>query len=191
MGDFNQLLFLKKHLGAFEGGVIEIGSRNYGSTQDFRSLFPGKDYLGVDLVAGPGVERVVNLEAEPAGDLGTYGLGICCSVLEHSSKPWVLAERLENLIAVDGYLFVSVPWVWRYHPYPDDYFRFSVRAIESLFASFKWAARSYSTTVVGEMFDLDQHGIDLDNKIAFIKEVGKGKRKYLPYLMVNMLGRRF
>jgi len=43
---------------------------------------------------------------------------------------------------------MSVPWVWRYHAYPDDYFRFSWRGIETLFPEFSWSDKHYSTTVI-------------------------------------------
>jgi hypothetical protein len=84
-----------------------------------------------------------------------------------------------------------VPWVWRYHPYPDDYFRFSWRGIESLFDDLVWEHRYYSTNVSGELVEITDAQKDWDNRMAQYAEVGPGaNRKYLPYLMVNMLGRK-
>lgn len=51
---------------------------------------------------------------------GYFALGICCSVLEHVERPWSFARNLSRLIRPGGMLFLSVPWVWHYHAYPDD-----------------------------------------------------------------------
>ena len=55
MGDVNQYQFVLKHRAKLSGPFLEVGSRDYGSTQDLRSLFPGKSYVGVDLSAGQSV----------------------------------------------------------------------------------------------------------------------------------------
>lgn len=83
---------------------------------------------------------------------------------------------------------MSVPWVWRYHAYPDDYFRFSWRGIMELFPSFEWTNVCYSTNVPNEFFDIVANNPGIDDSMAAFAETPGGKRKYLPYLMVNMLG---
>jgi hypothetical protein len=85
---------------------------------------------------------------------------------------------------------MSVPWVWRYHAYPDDYFRYSHRGVMSLFEDFEWMHSAYSTTVSNEFLDIPADPRGVDEKLSFVGKVGDQKRKYLPYLMVNMLGRR-
>jgi SAM-dependent methyltransferase len=115
MGDRNQRLFLEKLLPRVDGPVVEIGAKDYGSTVSFRDLYPG-EYVGVDLEAGKGVDLVVDLSAG-LGELKAnhFALAICCSVLEHTPKPWVMAENLSRLLRPGGSLYISVPWVWRYH----------------------------------------------------------------------------
>lgn len=181
MGDINQLTYLTTYLPKINGPVIEIGSKDYGSTQNFRVLYPG-EYLAIDMEAGRNVDFVIDLSLG-VGPLKRrhYALAICCSVLEHVSKPWVFAEHLTTLIRPGGTLYISVPWVWRYHPYPDDYWRFSWKGIQELFPAFKWRDIIYSTNVPGELF-LAMKGAD-DAMASFV-----GKRKHLPYLCVNMLG---
>ena len=190
MGDINQLHFLRKKAPTSDGPVLEIGSKDYGSTSCFRDFYTGCSYVGVDLEAGKGVDVVADLTAGIAGlPENHFALAICCSVLEHVHKPWLMAENITRLLRPGGKLYVSVPWVWRYHPYPDDYFRFSFRGIRSLFEHFDWGPAYYSTTSEGDFFPIDdtQHGID--NALAVVvKSEGQRKRKYLPYLMVNMIG---
>ena len=189
MGDSNQRLYLERLLPKVEGAVVEIGSHDYGSTENFRELFPGNQYVGVDLQAGPGVDMVVDLTA----GIGTlpeahFGLAICCSVLEHTSRPWIMAENITRIVHKHGWLFVSVPWVWRYHAYPDDYFRFSFRGVEALFPAFDWSDACYSTTSPGEIVEIDAENPGVDNAMAQMLSIAGVTRKYLPYLMVNMLG---
>jgi hypothetical protein len=191
VGDVNQLIYLKKYLPAVNGPIVEIGSKDYGSTSSFRDTWPGNEYVGVDLEAGKGVDVVADLTQgiQPLPE-AHFALGICCSVLEHVRRPWVMADHVTSLIRPEGYLYMSVPWVWRYHPYPDDYFRFSWRGIMELFPAFTWEHVVYSTNVPEEFFPLDPANPGVDNKLAAMAKTPGGQRKYLPYLMVNMLGVR-
>lgn len=190
MGDVNQRLFLTRAISRPPtGAVIEVGSRDYGNTTSFRDVFAGVEYLGVDLSAGKNVDRVIDL-ATGIGDLneGHFSLVICCSVLEHVRRPWVMAQNLTRLLAPDGLIYVAVPWVWRYHPYPDDYFRFSWRGIAELFPAIRWLKTAYSTNVPDEFHEVTGDGSGIDNGLAKYVATPGGQRKYLPYLQVHMLG---
>jgi len=192
MGDKNQLLYLQRFAPEVDGAILEIGSKDYGSTVSFRKHVAHKEYIGLDMASGTGVDVVGDLSKGLCGlKEGHFDMIICCSVLEHVEKPWVMAQNITRLIKPNGRLYMSVPWVWKYHAYPDDYFRFSWRGIESLFDALHWEHRYYSTNVLGELVEITDAQKDLDNTMAVLVEVSTGgKRKYLPYLMVNMLGRK-
>lgn len=192
MGDKNQIIYLTKHVPNNAGPVLEVGSKDYGSTSSFRDFYHDCEYVGIDMQEGKGVDAVVDL-VEGTGSLAQsyFDLVICCSVLEHVRKPWVFAEHLTQLVKPGGRIYMSVPWVWRYHAYPDDYFRFSWRGIEELFPRMEWSCVEYSTNVEGEFIEVSDGQKNADNKMAIHKRVAllqKSRRKYLPYLMVNMLG---
>jgi SAM-dependent methyltransferase len=193
MGDYNQLAYLKHWVPRVEGAVLEIGSKDYGSTSSFREFYAGSEYVGVDMSEGKGVDVVADL-TRSVGPLpeNHFDLGICCSVLEHVEKPWLFAANLTRVIRPGGRLYMSVPWVWRYHAYPDDYFRFSHRGVRSLFDEFTWSSIFYSSTTRDEFVEIGDDSVaGVDDKMAVLVDVGAGqKRKYLPYLMVNMLGTR-
>lgn len=186
MGDVNQLIFAEKALSGFKGRILEIGSKNYGNTQDFRGLFAGNDYLGIDLESGPNVDLVHNIE-KGLGPLDgqKFDLVIICSVLEHTPTPWVLAHNIQQLMSESAALYSCHPWVWRYHKYPDDYFRFSPRGIQSLFSELEfWLPEYYATSKAGEYLSFAKNnGIDNDHAI-----LDKEGRKFLPYLQTVMLG---
>lgn len=194
LGSINNGLYLTKILPKSPGRILEVGSKDHGSTEPFREFFGG-DYVGVDMETGPGVDLVLDLttgigELEPA----SFDLIICCSVLEHVKKPWLMAEHLQSLLKPGGALYLSVPWVWKYHAYPDDYFRYSWRGIETLFDKLKWSYLYYCTSVPGEFFPVglgkdNSRAIYFDgNEMSVFNTEHKG-RKYLPYLEIHGIGR--
>jgi SAM-dependent methyltransferase len=189
MGDANQLALMRHWVPRIDGPVLEVGSREYGSTATFREFYSGAEYVGVDMSEGEGVDVVVDL-VHSTGPLaaGHFALAVCCSVLEHVEKPWLFAANLTRLLRPGGLLYLSVPWVWRYHPYPDDYFRFSHRGVRSLFDGFDWVHQVYSSNVAGEFLEIGEDARGFDEKLSVRVAAGEQKRKYLPYLMVNMLG---
>jgi hypothetical protein len=139
MGDLNQLIYAQAVFSGFRGRVLGVGSKDYGNTQPFRNLFPGCDYVGIDLEAGKNVDYVVNLENGLGPIAGQqFDVIIICSVLEHSPRPWVIAEHLQSVLSPEGALMSCHPWVQRYHKYPDDYFRFSPKGVMLLFASLSY-----------------------------------------------------
>jgi hypothetical protein len=189
MGDVNQLAYLKRFMPSVAGPILEVGSKDYGNTSSFRDFYAGHEYVGIDMESGKDVDLVVDLtQGIGALEKDYFGLGICCSVLEHVRKPWIFAEHLTSTVRAGGALYMSVPWVWRYHAYPDDYFRFSWRGIMELFPAFEWRQVCYSTNVPNEFLEIPADDPGVDGKMAAFADTPGGKRKYLPYLMVNMLG---
>lgn len=183
MGDHNQLRYLRNKVPTVNGAVLEVGSKEHGSTSSFREFYKDATaYVGIDMQPGDGVDIVADICTANITDLGgPYSLAICCSVLEHVREPWKFAANLSALVMPGGQLYLSVPWVWRYHPYPDDYWRFSWSGIKVLFPDFEWEEGAFSTNVPGEFFRAIE-GAD-DRLSGHVDE-----RKFLPYLMLNMLG---
>ena len=189
MGDINQKIYLKKYMPEVSGPVLEIGSKDYGNTSSFRDFYSTSDYVGIDLEEGENVDHILDL-TEGVGPLPKehFSLGICCSVMEHVRKPWLMADNISAVIRPGGSIYISVPWVWRYHAYPDDYFRFSWRGIAELFPDFDWRDVYYSTNIENEFYEITEENIKIDSKLGIRKKTLGGKRKYLPSLMINMIG---
>lgn len=123
------------------GRTLIVGSYITKDKGDRRALYA--DSVGVDMRPGPGVDLVADMEEQV--DIGTFAHVECMSVLEHSRRPWLLASTIERVLEPGGTLYVSVPFNWREHSYPDDYFRMSMSAVRSLFPSIKWDVLAYST----------------------------------------------
>ena len=58
------------------------------------------------------------------------------NVFEHLNKPWVAAQNIDFLLKKGGVVITVAPFSTRYHSVPDDYFRYTHTAIESLFSDY-------------------------------------------------------
>ena len=149
MGDVNQSLFAQKHRDRLTGPFLEIGSRDYGNTQDLRSMFPGETYVGVDLSEGDGVDKVLDLTqafetVDQALGRQRFGTIFSFSVMEHCDQPFLMAENMTRLLKPGGKIVLSVPFAWKFHGYPSDYWRFTAEGVKKLFPRIDWAAHGTS-----------------------------------------------
>lgn len=139
--DYSQEQFEADFVRPKTGRALICGSRIYGPVkQDRRALYA--EAVGADLSAGEGVDTVVDLE-EPRAELGKFAHVDCLSILEHARRPWLLARTIERVLEPSGTLFLLVPFAWRVHAYPNDYWRFTVDGIRLLFPSIKWLQLGY------------------------------------------------
>jgi hypothetical protein len=170
MGDLNQLDWIRRHRELVHGPILEIGSRHYAkeSANDFRRLFPEKEFIGADMSAGENVDVVVDFTA-PSPVIAEALKGrrfrtiICLSVLEHVRDIFSFSRNLSDNVEPGGILFLSVPFAWRFHGYPSDYWRFSPEAVTYLFPSFDFTPANgmISTNVVGDCRPLTGNPNDL------------------------------
>jgi hypothetical protein len=135
--------FVAQFVRPLEGRTLIAGSFVADGKADRRRLY--KDVLGVDMRKGFGVDRVLDLEEPLPQDIGQFEHIECLSVLEHSRRPWMLAANLERLLMEGGTLHLSVPFVWRFHDYPSDYFRFTAEGVRVLFPGIRWVALAYAS----------------------------------------------
>jgi SAM-dependent methyltransferase len=121
-----------------EGPVVEIGSRRVQDVAywDLRPLFPGRQYVGCDAEAGPGVDCVQRIESLSLAD-GWAGTVLCLNVLEHV---WPFREgvaEMHRVTAPGGFVLVTTAFGFDIHGFPDDYWRFTPQALARLFEPFE------------------------------------------------------
>jgi SAM-dependent methyltransferase len=180
MGDINQLLFIKKHIDKVKSPILEVGSKDYGNTQDLRSLFKDADYTGIDMEDGKGVDIVLDLTedfnyVDAKLKNKRFQIIICFSVLEHCADPFKMCSNIEKLLKKDGMVFVSVPFSWRIHGYPDDYWRFTPEGIKKLFPGLEFDLKEgcLSTGKEGVAEPIDDYmlRVELDLKKADVRKL--------------------
>lgn len=93
--------------------------------------------MHLDIVDGPGVDIVGDLtDGTVLKRLAKMGFRsvLCTNVLEHVMNRGQVAQGILEIVPVGGYLFVSVPYRFPYHPDPiDTMFRPNVTEIVGLF----------------------------------------------------------
>lgn len=66
------------------------------------------------------------------------------ATFEHLVKPWIVAEQIHKILKSSGIFFVQTVQTFPLHGYPNDYFRFSIDALESMFSMFTFTISNYS-----------------------------------------------
>lgn len=133
--------FEKTYVRPREGRTLIVGSRVYHDKPDRRELYTPGNVLGVDMIEGPGVNTVIDMEGHDVERIGTFDHVECLSVLEHSMRPWLLAANIERVMLPGATLFVTVPFCWPVHAYPSDHWRVTPEALGILFPSIEWIER--------------------------------------------------
>lgn len=150
-----QVEWIRSHASLCLGPMLDIGSRvpasKPGTKREYhstRAVF-GKtaDVVGLDLHPGEEVDIVRDLSlpldlwdirGETVDPVRRFKSIYCLSVLEHVKDVFSFATNVERTLAVGGVLFVSVPWAWRYHGHPNDFWRMSPGAVRWLFRDLAW-----------------------------------------------------
>lgn len=156
MGTVNDLIFIQNQVDCFSGPYLEVGSKDYGNTQDIRPLFPKTEkWIGIDMEEGPRVDVVLDLtetldkiDQKLRDGGGRFGTIFCLSVLEHCEDPFLVANNLTSLLKPGGRICLSVPFACGFHGYPSDYWRFTHEGIKKLFPklTFNLETASVATT---------------------------------------------
>jgi SAM-dependent methyltransferase len=107
------------------GRVLEVGSRDINGSP--RVVFPeASSYIGIDSEPGPGVDLVV--DAERLIELGMKPWAdtvVCCEVLEHTVRPWLVVAAMKQILKPGGHLWISTPaYGFPEHKFPRDCYRF-------------------------------------------------------------------
>lgn len=141
MASENVLPWILKHKQLIKGPALEIGSKQYRehSSLNLRKAMADENipYLGCDLEAGDNVDAVVDITRDfphVKGQLGkSFQTIFCISVMEHIPNIFQAAKNISGLLTPQGILFISVPFVFRFHGYPGDYWRFTPESVRYLF----------------------------------------------------------
>ncbi len=166
MGDINQFQWVQQNQHLINGPVLEVGSRHYSkeSSINYRALCKSVEYIGIDMSPGDNVDLVLNLTEdfsliEEKLDGKRFNTVICCSVLEHVDNIFQMTQNISRLTNAGSVLFVSVPFTWRFHGYPNDYWRFTSEAIKYLFPefSFKQELGTVSSNIEGDVEALEEN----------------------------------
>jgi SAM-dependent methyltransferase len=119
--------------------IYEFGAQRVPGQQHLphvSSYFPGKRFVGCDLVIGDGVNEVQDLHQLSLPD-ASIGTALLFDTIEHVRDPWVAMRELHRCLRPGGLLVMTSVWYFPIHAYPDDYWRFTASGFRTLFQNFE------------------------------------------------------
>ncbi|NNE56880.1 MAG: class I SAM-dependent methyltransferase [Hellea sp.] len=116
----------------YEFGALQVHDDD--RPTDLRYLFKTLDveYVGCDMRAGPGVDKVLNLHRLDLPD-ETVGTVVCMDTLEHVEFPRKAMSEILRVLKPGGIAIMSSVFQFPIHGYPNDYWRFTPNGFRSLF----------------------------------------------------------
>jgi SAM-dependent methyltransferase len=164
MASINIIEWINKYAKHIGSDVLEVGAKKYkehaylGLREFLAKKRPRSRLVGCDISAGDEVDVVLDITA-PLQDVKstlpneTFDSVFCISVLEHIPEVASACRNISALLNPGGALFVSVPFVFRYHGYPGDLWRFTPEAVMYLFPDIDFLGNKYSTVTTLEQDD--------------------------------------
>lgn len=116
--------------------ILEVGSLNVnGSPRDVCRDLPYASYYGVDLVAGPGVDEIVDVVDLPTKLQQRFDVVISTEMLEHVHDWKKALYALIEMVKENGVLVLTTRSPgFEYHPFPEDNWRFRADDFCGIFA---------------------------------------------------------
>ncbi|MFA6321107.1 MAG: class I SAM-dependent methyltransferase [Candidatus Omnitrophota bacterium] len=100
-----------------------------------RPFFKGKEYVGCDVREGHNVDRVENLERLNLKD-SSIGTAVVLETMEHVEDIQKAFKELYRVLKPGGVLIVASPFIFPIHDLPNDYWRFTPKALSFLMKDF-------------------------------------------------------
>lgn len=164
----NAALFFKTYLPEGNGRVVvEIGSQDVnGSIRQVAT--PEIKYIGLDFVAGNGVDVILDDPYKLPFEDGTVDACVSSSVFEHSEMFWLLFLEILRILKPNGLFYLNVPTNGDFHRYPVDCWRFYPDSGNALVT---WAKRNNYSPCLLESYVSNQEGDVWNDFVAiFVKE---------------------
>lgn len=134
------------------GAVLDVGC----AEQPFRPLVEasGQRYVGMDVVQNStrSVDILGTLEDAPSAAQAAYPVILCTEVLEHVADIDAAFAGLRRLIATDGVVVLTVPFVFPLHMEPYDFRRLTLHGVQRLAADHGFSVEE--STPLGRLSDV-------------------------------------
>jgi len=122
---------LSNIINATAGTVLIIGAGD--KVAYYKSLFHACDVVASDVHIQLQADCVVDAHEIPFQDQ-FFDLVFAAQVIEHTMNPWLLAQEVQRVTKIGGYIQMEAPQNYPYHGQPYDFFRFTFTGMRSLFA---------------------------------------------------------
>lgn len=155
------------------GTVLDVGAQDVNGS--LRAVCPPSlRYVGVDFVAGKGVDVVLDDPYRLPFPDASVDAVVSSSCFEHSEMFWVLFLEIMRVLKAPGLFYLNVPSNGSFHRYPVDCWRFYPDSGGALVA---WAIRNGIDACLLESYVGRQNGDIWNDYVAvFLKGAGAASR---------------
>jgi SAM-dependent methyltransferase len=162
-----------RHIAAARPKVLEIGSQDVNGA--LRSIVPEHfDYIGADMVAGKGVDVVLDDPYVLPFDSGSFDVVVSISCFEHSEMFWLAFLEIMRVLKPDGLFYLNAPSNGAFHRYPVDCWRFYPDSGRALV---RWARRNGINAALLECYTSHQVADIWNDLVAvFVKDESQAAR---------------
>ena len=119
--------------------IIEVGSLDVnGSVRPYIETFKPRQYIGVDIAIGPGVDEICDAKdiAERYGR-ESFDVVITTELLEHVKDWRKVINNLKDIVIPNGIILITTRSKgFGYHGFPSDYWRFEKDDMKYIFSDF-------------------------------------------------------
>lgn len=112
----------KQTAGIEPGSVVELGSLDVNG--GVRHLVPHADWLGIDLVAGPGVDMVCDAHDIPLAS-SSADLVLYLECAEHDAEPNATMATIARILKPNGTALITTRSEGFPYHHPPDYWRYT------------------------------------------------------------------
>lgn len=113
--------------------ILDAGAGN----APYAELFAHCDYVTADWpnsvhAGGRRADIVASLDSLPV-DAESFEAVLCTEVIEHVARPDVVLFELQRVLAPNGRICLTAPFVWPLHEEPYDFYRYTSHSLEQMF----------------------------------------------------------
>jgi SAM-dependent methyltransferase len=149
--------------------IIEVGSYDInGSLRNIYETWNPKEYIGVDIEPGPGVDIVCSAEdiIDKFGE-NSFDIVISTELLEHIKSWRMIISNLKNICKPNGIIIITTRSKgFPYHGYPYDFWRFELDDVKQIFSDFIIDKIESDTTDPGVFLKLRKPITFIENNLS-------------------------
>lgn len=116
--------------------ILEVGSIDVnGSLRPIVESWRPLEYVGIDMTAGRGVDRICSAERMVA-ELGaeSFDVVVATEIIEHVRDWRAVISNLKNVCRPGGVMLITTPSIgFPFHAYPHDFWRYEPSDMEHIF----------------------------------------------------------
>ena len=145
-------VFFRSYCAGAPVRVLDVGAQDINGSLRLVAP-PGTQYVGVDMVAGKGVDVVLTDPYRYPFEAESFDVVVSTSCFEHDPLFWLSFLEIGRVLKPGGCLYLNAPSNGPYHPHSSDNWRFYPDAGKALA---EWARRNRVALELVESFILNQ-----------------------------------